>query len=314
MKLHKDDPRLLQFVLNEISVADQNLILKAMSEQPEIKLEIQHLRKTFSDIESLSQQPSDMKLTAAQRLYLFNKTINNAGSVGFLSKFRQSVSIWTLSCGGLIAAMFAVLVFNHVLQTQNNESASTPEQAQNKFDSRTESLTAKSIGSAPQQIGGHGTKSSRPSAKRLDSSDRLNLAKLEKISLGSSDGAAEDTVTLSQNETDDLAKVSGVKERRTALARPAPQSQLIQIASENEKLSNLQTAELLEKIKGCIPEINQSSYVFNVVLYSKNKTVAFENEDPQLSVAQKTCLIMKLGAYSWPKSIDYRFKFLSVSK
>lgn len=116
MKLEINDPRLLQYVLNEISVNDKIIVEDALRSQPEIAEEVDQLKRTFAQIESYENEPRDLSLSAERKRDLFQKTIykSSASAPSSWSKFSK----WLYPVGGLVAATFAFMVFNHSLKNE----------------------------------------------------------------------------------------------------------------------------------------------------------------------------------------------------
>ena len=109
MKLQKDDVRLMQFVLNEISNIDRDIVAQALVNQPEIAEEIAEIKKLIDPVHRMSSEPNNLQLTAAQKQNLFAQTIYSKAhakaKIGFLAQ-------WQWLIGGLTAVAFSVLVFN----------------------------------------------------------------------------------------------------------------------------------------------------------------------------------------------------------
>lgn len=126
MKLHKplqkDDPRLLQYVLNEISTQDLEVVHEAIAQQPEIAAEIKVLTDLYADVSDLQSAPKDLVLSPERRKKLFAETIyKNNESVSWFSKVA-SFGSFKYATGGLIAATFAFLVFNQSLKHEVKSS------------------------------------------------------------------------------------------------------------------------------------------------------------------------------------------------
>ncbi len=116
MKLLKDDPRLLQFVLDEISSNDRLVVETAINNQPEIAAEIQLLKNIYLDVSTVESLPNDLSLTSERRKSLFVQTIDKKAFSFF--GLPSSFKFWSYSAGGLIAATFALLVFTHSLKNE----------------------------------------------------------------------------------------------------------------------------------------------------------------------------------------------------
>ena len=116
MKLQINDPRLLQYVLDEISSADRQLVEVAISNQSEIRAEVEELKRVYGTITEIESNPKDMSLSAERRQKLFQQTIhkNNSSGLSWLFDLKK-LRYFT---GGLIAATFAFLVFNHSLKKE----------------------------------------------------------------------------------------------------------------------------------------------------------------------------------------------------
>lgn len=114
MKLQKDDPRLLQFVLNEISIQDRKVVEAAIFNQMEIAKEIEALKKIYKDISDFESQPSQLRLSSKRRENLFAQTIEKQGLMSWVLVFKN----WRYTAGGLVAATFAVMIFTHSLKKE----------------------------------------------------------------------------------------------------------------------------------------------------------------------------------------------------
>jgi hypothetical protein len=115
MKLQKNDVRLLQFVLNEISNIDRDIVLQSIQNQPEIAHEVASLRKQVGELAVELTQPNNLQMTAEQKQSLFAQTIysksNAQKKIGFIRR-------WQWLIGGLTAVAFTVLVFNKSMYKQ----------------------------------------------------------------------------------------------------------------------------------------------------------------------------------------------------
>ena len=140
MKLLKDDPRLLQFVLDEISPSDRIVVENAMNNQSEISAEVQILKNIYSDVSAAESVPNDLRLSAEHRKDLFAQTIDKKSFTFF--GLASSFKYWGYSAGGLIAAAFAFLVFTHSLKNEVNEQVASvrPAVSYTHLKGRTESL------------------------------------------------------------------------------------------------------------------------------------------------------------------------------
>lgn len=141
-KLQKDDPRLLQYVLKEISLKDSVIVEDAMSRQPEIAAEIQVLKRMFADISDFESSPTDLALSAERRKKLFEDTIyKEREKVAWTSRISQ-IFKFRYATGGLIAATFAILVFNHSLK---NEVQYSKNKADSAIVSQVEDRMARNV-------------------------------------------------------------------------------------------------------------------------------------------------------------------------
>ncbi len=121
MKLQKDDARLLQYVLNEISATDLQVVNLAIASQPEIAAEVQSLKNLYTDISNFESEPKNLKLSTLRKQKLFQQTIYKEGpsSFSWLSELKK----WRYATGGLVAATFALMVFTHSLKDEVKEQA-----------------------------------------------------------------------------------------------------------------------------------------------------------------------------------------------
>ena len=119
MKLQKDDVRLMQFVLNEVSNIDRDIVQQAIANQPEIATEVANLKNLIGGLHDVHANPHQLQLSTAQKQKLFADTIylnsntrqaksTAKANIGFLAR-------WQWLVGGLTAVAFSVLIFNKSL-------------------------------------------------------------------------------------------------------------------------------------------------------------------------------------------------------
>ena len=121
-KLQTDDPRLLQYVLKEISAQDLQIVIDAIAQQPEIAAEIQELKNLYADISVVESNPADLSLSIERRKKLFENTIYKKSESSRWWSWLASFGKFRYATGGLVAATFAILVFNQSLKHEVKNS------------------------------------------------------------------------------------------------------------------------------------------------------------------------------------------------
>lgn len=155
MKLQINDPRLLQYVLNEISSTDRLIVDTAIENQPEIQAEVVELKRVYGTIEDIELSPKNMSLSNERRQKLFQQTIykKSSSSWSWIFDFKK----WSYAAGGLIAATFALLVFNHSLKKEVSTASidtsrpTIPADSDMQSDSKTVSMAESDAGASPTQ-------------------------------------------------------------------------------------------------------------------------------------------------------------------
>lgn len=115
MKINKNDPRLTAYLLNELSLAEHQLVEQAVKQSPELTAEVEILKKNLNILSSpLSKDEDLFRLTTSQREKIFS-TISDSRPNWFQSFVKGP---WGYGAVGLVTASFALMVFNHSLKDQ----------------------------------------------------------------------------------------------------------------------------------------------------------------------------------------------------
>ena len=103
MKIDKKDPRLTAYILGELEPSDILLIEKALTEDAELKKEVNLLKQGLGQLKTHFSEQESFRLNPEQREKILN--------LGVTATQKKSSFSWLTIGGGLVAASFAIMVF-----------------------------------------------------------------------------------------------------------------------------------------------------------------------------------------------------------
>lgn len=304
MKIQKNDPRLMQYVLNEISPADRLLVESAMQTDSEIANEISELKELIQPLNQHFSEPAQMSLSKERKQALFAQTIH---AKSIKKSWWQAAYRSPWITGGIFATAFTAFVFNHVLDSSRKNMNASMERSDAMYaPSNAMRVQAKKVPAVPAE----------PRAAKLPvTPPPVEEVASEKIALGDSSRAAKMASQLSGSARALMKSDNDNASLSADMAQTRPAKSLTKLTLEesmqNSSELDTETKKLIEKV------VNYCVYYFDVEsgLHFTFDSVRSEIEVQSVSDPKMTlCLKKTFVQMQWPKPGKYEFKFKPVSE